>query len=117
MVRNQSWPINNNNNNNNHSYSDVILYCSNRRDWWRISDLVVDKEKKLLILGLVGGIILFIYGTLPTFQPSNFGRVYASYGGIFLVSSIIWGLLKQKDEVIGSFIVLSGAAVMFYSSR
>ena len=36
------------------------------------------KKKKPIILGLVGGVILFIYGILPTMQPSNFGRVYAS---------------------------------------
>jgi small multidrug resistance family-3 protein len=75
-----------------------------------------------VILGLGGGVILFIYGILPTPQPSNFGRVYAAYGGIFVVSSIIWGVMIDKKkpdrfEVIGSLIVLLGAAVIFYSPR
>jgi small multidrug resistance family-3 protein len=39
------------------------------------------KKKKRLIVGLVGGVILFIYGIIPTLQPANFGRVYAAYGG------------------------------------
>ena len=31
---------------------------------------------------IVGGAILVIYGFIPTFQPiSNFGRVFAVYGG------------------------------------
>jgi small multidrug resistance family-3 protein len=80
------------------------------------------RKKKTVILGLAGGVILFIYGILPTLQPSNFGRVYAAYGGIFVVFSVIWGVLIDKKkpdrfEVIGSLIVLSGAAIIFYSPR
>ena len=31
---------------------------------------------------ILGGVILIIYGFIPTFQPiSNFGRVFAVYGG------------------------------------
>jgi len=39
------------------------------------------RQKKKIIFGIVGGIILFTYGIIPTLQPSNFGRVYAAYGG------------------------------------
>ena len=75
------------------------------------------RKKKKLILGLVGGIILFIYEIIPTLQPANFGRVYAAYGGIFIVFSILWGLLIDKKkpdryEIIGSFIVLVGAVII-----
>ena len=57
-----------------------------------------------------------------TFQPENFGKVYASYGGIFIVSSVLWGLWVDKKkpdrfEIIGSAIVLIGVAVMFYLPR
>lgn len=32
--------------------------------------------------GVLGSLILIIYGFIPTFQPiSNFGRVFAVYGG------------------------------------
>ena len=80
------------------------------------------RKKKKLILGLVGGLILFIYGIIPTLQPANFGRVYAAYGGIFIVLSIIWGLFVDKKkpdryEIIGSLIVLSGAAIIYYAPR
>ena len=74
------------------------------------------------MLGISGGIILFIYGIIPTFQPSHFGRVYAAYGGIFIISSIIWGFLierKKPDryEIIGSIVSVSGALIIFYSPR
>jgi small multidrug resistance family-3 protein len=80
------------------------------------------RKKKTLILGLVGGVILFIYGIIPTLQPSNFGRVYAAYGGIFIVFSILWGVLIDKKkpdryEIIGSFIVLVGTLIIYYGPR
>ena len=80
------------------------------------------RERKRVSLGLIGGVILFIYGIIPTLQPSNFGRIYAAYGGIFVIMAIIWGLTIDKKspdryEIIGGTIVLVGAAVIFYSPR
>ena len=80
------------------------------------------KERKKIAIGFVGGIILFVYGIIPTFQPSNFGRVYAAYGGIFVVMAIIWGLIVDKKrpdrfEIIGGFVVLLGALIIFYIPR
>ncbi len=80
------------------------------------------REKKTYALGALGGIILFVYGIIPTLQPAHFGRVYAAYGGIFIISSIIWGRIVDKKkpdryEIIGSTIAVIGAAVIFYSPR
>lgn len=80
------------------------------------------RKRKNISFGIVGGIILFIYGIIPTLQPANFGRVYAAYGGIFVVMAIIWGLIIDKKrpdryEIIGGGIVLAGALIMFYYPR
>jgi small multidrug resistance family-3 protein len=80
------------------------------------------REKRKIAFGLIGGFILFLYGIIPTFQPSNFGRVYAAYGGIFVVMAIIWGFLIDKKkpdryEIIGGSIVFLGALIIFYSPR
>jgi small multidrug resistance family-3 protein len=80
------------------------------------------RKRKRLVVGLVGGVILFIYGIIPTLQPGNFGRVYAAYGGIFIAFSILWGMLIDKKkpdryEIIGSFIVLAGAVIIYYAPR
>lgn len=80
------------------------------------------REKKTMALALLGGIILFVYGIIPTLQPANFGRVYAAYGGIFIISSLIWGRIvdkKQPDryEIIGSFVAVIGAIIIFYAPR
>jgi small multidrug resistance family-3 protein len=78
------------------------------------------RRNKGLLFGLFGGIILFVYGIIPTMQPSNFGRVYAAYGGVFILMSIVWGALVDKkkpdrNEIIGSLIAAFGASVIFYS--
>ena len=80
------------------------------------------KDHKGKIFGLVGALVLFSYGIIPTFQPADFGRVYASYGGIFILVSIMWGYWIDKKkpdkfEILGSVIVLIGVAVMFYFPR
>lgn len=80
------------------------------------------REHKGKMFGLIGGLILFVYGMVPTLQPAEFGRVYATYGGIFVVASIMWGYWIDKKkpdrfEIIGSVVVLVGVAIMFYFPR
>jgi small multidrug resistance family-3 protein len=80
------------------------------------------RERKGIVFGVFGGIILFIYGIIPTLQPSNFGRVYTAYGGIFVLSAVIWKMFmdrKKTDryEVIGSVVAVIGAVIIFYSPR
>jgi small multidrug resistance family-3 protein len=79
-------------------------------------------EKKKFALGVLGGIILFVYGIIPTLQPADFGRVYAAYGGIFVISSAVWGRIVDKKkpdryEIIGSLVAVTGAAIIFYAPR
>jgi small multidrug resistance family-3 protein len=79
-------------------------------------------EKKGILMGLADGIILFVYGIIPTLQPSHFGRTYTAYGGIFIISSIIWGMIVDKRkpdkyEIIGSLVAICGAVIIFYTPR
>lgn len=69
------------------------------------------QKNKVLLFGLVGGMVLFVYGIIQTLQPANFGRVYAAYGGIFVLLSIIWGALADKKrpdryEFVGSIFLI-----------
>lgn len=80
------------------------------------------REKKGVVLGLIGGIILILYGIIPTLQPSHFGRTYPGYGGIFIISSIAWGTIvdnKKPDrfEIIGSLVPVCDAIILFYTPR
>ncbi|KRO24934.1 MAG: hypothetical protein ABR53_00465 [Nitrosopumilus sp. BACL13 MAG-121220-bin23] len=74
------------------------------------------------IIGLIGGLILFSYSVVMTLQPENFGKVYATYGGIFVVFSLLWGYWIDKKkpdrfEIFGSIVVLIGISIMFYFPR
>ena len=74
-------------------------------------------------LGLAGAILLILYGIIPTWQPeTNFGRVYAAYGGVFVILSLLWGWcidgwLPDRYELVGASVVLIGVAIMLAPSR
>lgn len=72
--------------------------------------------------GLIGGSVLILYGIIPTFQPAHFGRVYAAYGGFFIVLSLMWGWIldgniPDRFDVIGAVIAIVGVSVIMYWPR
>jgi small multidrug resistance family-3 protein len=80
------------------------------------------REKKSLWLAVLGAIVLILYGIIPTFQPAHFGRVYAAYGGIFIVMAMLWGwqidgIPPDKFDLIGGFIALVGVCIIMYWPR
>lgn len=76
-----------------------------------------------LIVGLVGAGVLVTYGVIPTLQrPANFGRIYAAYGGVFVIASLLWGWgvdghRPDRYDWIGAVIVAVGVAVIFFTPR
>jgi small multidrug resistance family-3 protein len=70
-----------------------------------------------------GVIALGIYGFAATFQPdANFGRILAAYGGVFVVGSLVWGMVMDgfrpdRYDITGALICLVGVAVIMYSPR
>ena len=80
------------------------------------------KEDKPFWYGILGGLILALYGVVATFQTQNFARVYATYGGIFIVMSLIWAYkmdnyLPDKYDIIGAIIALLGVCIIYYAPR
>jgi small multidrug resistance family-3 protein len=81
------------------------------------------REGKPLWFGLLGAVVLILYGIIPTLQPeSNFGRVYAAYGGIFVVMALLWGWQVDKKtpdlyDWIGAAICLAGISVIMWAPR
>jgi small multidrug resistance family-3 protein len=80
------------------------------------------RNGKGILLGALGGLVLFLYGVIPTLQPAHFGRVYAAYGGVFVVLSILWGWWVDKQapdrfDMIGGLICMVGVAVIMYWPR
>ena len=80
------------------------------------------KEGKPAAYGILGCFILALYGIVATYQPSSFGRVYASYGGFFIVMSLLWaywvdGFVPDKYDMIGALIALLGVCIIYYAPR
>jgi small multidrug resistance family-3 protein len=80
------------------------------------------REGRGLFFALSGAFIMFLYGIVPTFQPSYFHRIYATYGGIFVVMSLLWGWIFDKTtpdtyDLIGALIILIGVSIIYYWPR
>lgn len=81
------------------------------------------REGRSLVWGVVGGAVLFLYGVIPTLQSeAAFGRVYAAYGGIFIVLAIAWGRVvdgwrPDRYDLVGAAIALLGVAIIMWGQR
>ena len=80
------------------------------------------REGRGSLWGLCGAAVLILYGVVPTFQPAHFGRVYAAYGGFFIVLSLLWGWgmdanVPDRFDIIGAAISLLGVCVIMYWPR
>ncbi len=80
------------------------------------------RESKPITYALAGAVLLVLYGLIPTLQPAGFGRVYAAYGGVFIVLSILWGwridrTVPDRFDIIGAALSLMGVLVIMYWPR
>lgn len=80
------------------------------------------REKWAWWVGGHDALVLIGYGIIPTFQPANFGRVYAAYGGVFFVLSIPWGyaidgVKPDGWDILGGIFCLIGVGLIMYATR
>ncbi len=83
------------------------LWLRERWAWW---------------VGALGALVIVCYGIVPTFQPANFGRVYAAYGGVFIVMAMLWGWWidgqrPDRWDAAGALLCLAGVALIMYAPR
>lgn len=76
------------------------------------------------VFWVIPGIVcLFIFASVLTrVDASNAGRVYAAYGGIYVLSSLFWlwlaeGVKPDKWDLLGVTICLSGTLVILFGSH
>ena len=80
------------------------------------------RDGRGVLPGLLGGALLVLYGVIPTYQTSAFGRTYAAYGGFFVVLSLLWGWgidghRPDVPDVVGALVCLAGVGVIMYWPR
>ncbi len=81
------------------------------------------REGKPVYFGVLGGVSLILYGIIATLQTfPSFGRVYAAYGGVFIIMSVLWGWAIDKKtpdsyDLLGAFICVIGVLVMLWGPR
>lgn len=79
-------------------------------------------EKTPLWLGFgLASLILFAY-VLTKIDVEHAGRVYAIYGGIYIVASLLWMVCIEKEsinrwDIIGSSLALIGALVIYIGNK
>ena len=80
------------------------------------------REGRPLGYAIAGATILILYGIIPTLQPAHFGRVYAAYGGMFIMLSLLWGwaldgMTPDRFDTMGAALCLAGMAMIMYAPR
>ncbi len=70
-----------------------------------------------------GMIALGLYGFVATLQPdAEFGRILAAYGGVFVVGSLMWGVVADgfepdRYDILGAAVCLAGVTIIMYAPR
>ncbi|MGO4362642.1 YnfA family protein [Terrabacter sp. 2TAF16] len=81
------------------------------------------REHRGWIWAGAGVVALGLYGFVATLQPdANFGRILAAYGGVFVVGSLVWGMVADgfrpdRWDVAGALVCLVGVALIMYAPR
>ncbi|MED1419923.1 YnfA family protein [Bacillus smithii] len=81
------------------------------------------REQYSFWYGVIGAIVLVLYGIIPTLQSyPAFGRVYAAYGGVFILLSVLWGWGVDRKTLdlydwLGALICLVGVGVILWAPR
>ncbi len=79
--------------------------------------------KKPWWYGLLGSLVLVAYGFIPCFQPTNnFGRIYAAYGGFFILLCFLFGWALDGNrpdvgDIVGGMISLVGVLLIMFWPR
>ncbi len=65
---------------------------------------------------------LAVFVWLLSLHPTDAGRVYAAYGGVYVVTALAWlwlvdGVRPHVWDVVGSAVALAGMAIIMFAPR
>lgn len=80
------------------------------------------REDKTIWLLVPAALSLAIFAWLLSLHPAAAGRVYAAYGGVYIMMAILWlwlveGIRPTPWDVIGSAVAILGMAIIMFSPR
>jgi small multidrug resistance family-3 protein len=78
-------------------------------------------KSALWLLPGVASLVLFAY-LLTLVESDAAGRTYATYGGVYILASVLWlwlaeGQRPDRWDITGATICLAGAAVILWAPR
>jgi small multidrug resistance family-3 protein len=82
--------------------------------------LRLDKSPLWLVPG-VASLCLFAW-LLTLIDADHAGRAFAAYGGVYILSALLWmwaveGARPDRSDVLGSAVALVGAAIILWGPR
>lgn len=68
-----------------------------------------------LLIPAAASLVLFVW--LLTLHPAASGRVYAAYGGVYVVTALVWlnvieGIKLSSFDWVGAVLALAGMAII-----
>ena len=80
------------------------------------------KEGKSIWLLVPAAISLAIFAWLLSLHPTAAGRVYAAYGGVYVMVAIFWlwgvdGIRPTTWDIVGSFVAVTGMAIIMLGEK
>lgn len=79
-----------------------------------------DRAPIWVLFPAVSALALFVW--LLTLHPSEAGRVYAAYGGVYVATALAWlwlveGVRPTQWDIIGSLVAVLGMVIIMLGSR
>lgn len=83
--------------------------------------LVLKQDKSVWLL-IPAALALAIFAWLLTLHPTASGRVYAAYGGVYVMVAIFWlwgidGIRPTTWDIVGSLVAVTGMAIIMMGAR
>lgn len=80
------------------------------------------KEGKSIWLLVPAALSLALFAWLLTLHPTSAGRVYAAYGGIYVMVAIVWlwgvdGIRPTTWDIVGSLVAITGMVIIMIGAR
>lgn len=83
---------------------------------------LVLKHGKTVWLLIPAALALALFAWLLTLHPTASGRVYAAYGGVYVMVAIFWlwgvdGIRPSTWDIVGSLVAVTGMAIIMTGGR